>query len=210
MEVVVAVMIIGVIVTSIITVMNRCIGAAIDSRTNMQAFEIARNNMEKLLAENKLAEKIEFGISELNPDIQWETLIETFTEPVTGSMWLQAACSATYTDQNGELQTVEFKHWLSEVSPALQKKLKAQDEKERQLMAQYAEEMGLDPDEVEIGDDGEIKPKDPEGGDEGDPGTDQKPEERVEILCGYTAAELELMDPWTVIGWMMNGCPEEE
>ena len=150
MEVVMAVMIIGVIITSVMTVMNQCIAAAIDSRTHMQAFEIVRNNMETLLAENKLAEKTEFGVSETNPDIQWETLIETFIEPVTSSMWLQAACSATYTDQNGEFQTVELKHWLSEVPPALQKKIKEQDKKERELMQQYADELGIDVDEIDL------------------------------------------------------------
>ncbi|MBN1457186.1 MAG: prepilin-type N-terminal cleavage/methylation domain-containing protein [Sedimentisphaerales bacterium] len=165
MEVVIAVTIIGVIVTSILTVMNQCISTAMDSRTHMQAFEIARNNMETLLAENKLTEKTEFGFSETNPDIQWETLIETFTEPVTSSMWLRAVCSATYTDQNGELQTVELKHWLSEVPPALQKKIKEQEKKEKELMEQYADKMGIDIDQLDSDEIKELKEKIEQGED---------------------------------------------
>jgi len=205
MEVVMAVMIIGVIITSVIAVMNKSIAAAIDLRTHTQAFEIVRNNMETLLAENKLAEKIEFGISEENPDIQWETLIETFTEPITESMWLRAACSATYTDQDGEFQTVELKHWLSEVPPALQKKIKEQDKKELELMEQYAEKMGIDIGELsesEIGDlkeqiesDGEIEPTEP-----------KEPTGRDEVLCGRTADELADVPFDTIWRWMREGC----
>ena len=44
-EVVMAVTIIAVTVTTVLTVMNRCLEAAIDNRTRMQAFELARENM---------------------------------------------------------------------------------------------------------------------------------------------------------------------
>ena len=218
MEVVMAVMIIGVIITSIMTVMNQCIAAAIDSRTNMQAFEIVRNNMETLLAENKLAEKIEFGISEANPDIQWETLIETFTEPITNSMWLQAACSATYTDQNGEFQTVELKHWLSEVSPALQKKLKDQEQKERELMEQYdTDDKKPEPDDPDSDYDGDYDgdgipdindncPATPNPGQE-DFNGDGTGDACDNIYCGKTIGEIIAM-PSGERNTFIKNCPE--
>ena len=119
-EVAAAVLLLAFVAASVLTVMNQCIAAAIDSGTRNEAFEIARENMEFLLAADRLSEKSEFGISETNPDIQWETVIETFTEPVTYTMWLQAVCSASYTDKNGEIQYVELTHWLSEISKAMQ------------------------------------------------------------------------------------------
>jgi prepilin-type N-terminal cleavage/methylation domain-containing protein len=192
MEVVMAVMIIGVIITSVMAVMNQCIAATIDSRTHTQAFEIVRNNMETLLAENKLAEKTEFGISDANPDIQWETLIETFTEPVTESMWLRAACSATYTDQDGEFQTVQLTHWLSEIPPALQKKLKDQEKQELELMGQYTLNTGTDPSIIDP-----TKPVKPEP---------PKSTARDEILCGYTTEELADVPFDTIWRWIREGC----
>ena len=134
MEVVMAVIILAFVTTSVLTLMNRCIAVATDVRTRTEAFEIARENMENLLAADRLPEKSEFGISETNPDIQWETVIETFTEPVTYTMWLQAVCSASYTDKDGEIQYIEFKHWLSEISKAMQKKIEDQKQKELEMM----------------------------------------------------------------------------
>ncbi|MCK5565025.1 MAG: prepilin-type N-terminal cleavage/methylation domain-containing protein [Planctomycetes bacterium] len=163
-EVAAAVMLLAFIAASVLTVMNRCIAAVTDSRTRTEAFEIARENMEHLLAADKAAEKTEFGISETNPDIQWETVIETFTEPVTYTMWLQAVCSASYTDKDGEIQYVEFKHWLSEISKTMQKKIEEQNEKELEMMEDseeaiklledeykknLANALGIDPDEID-------------------------------------------------------------
>ncbi len=134
MEVVMAVVILAFVVTSVLTVMNQCIAAASDSRTRTEAFEIARENMESLLAADKVSEKTEFGMSETNPDIQWETVIETFTEPVTSTMWLRAVCSASYTDKDGEIRSVELTNWLTNVSSAIQNKIKMQKQKEKELM----------------------------------------------------------------------------
>lgn len=161
MEVVMAVMILAFVSASVLTVMNQCIGAATDSRTRTQAFEIARENLESLLSEDKLPEKTEFGFSEINPDIQWETVIETFTEPVTNSMWLQAVCSASYTDKDGQIQSVELTHWLSEIPEAMRKKIEEQNELEQQMMIEYAEATGLNLNDLEIGENGQPQEKDP-------------------------------------------------
>ena len=102
-EAAVAVSILTVIVSTVMVVMNRCVEAVIDSKIRMQAFEIARNNMEELLSADSVRETAEFGISEENPNIQWETLIETFNEPINSEMWIRAVCSASYTDTKNEI-----------------------------------------------------------------------------------------------------------
>ena len=138
-EVIMAVTIIGVVTTTIMVVMNRCIEAVIDNRTRMQAFELARENMENLLALETVTDTAEFGVSEINPDIQWETVVEPFTEPVNSEMWLQAVCSASYTDSKGIEQEIELTHWLTKVPANIQKMILAQREKELELMDKYGE-----------------------------------------------------------------------
>lgn len=136
-EVVMAVTIITVTVTTVLTVMNRCLEAAIDNRTRMQAFELARENMEKLLALNSVSDQAEFGTSEKNPDIQWTSIVEPFTEPASSKMWVQAVCSATYIDSKGAEQSIELTHWLSEVPKNIQRAIIAQKELELELIAIY-------------------------------------------------------------------------
>lgn len=136
-EVVMAVTIITVMVATVLTVMNRCLEAAIDNRTKMQAFELARENMENLLALNSVSDQAEFGTSEKNPDIQWTTVVETFDEPTDSEMWVQAVCSATYVDSKGEEQSIELTHWLSEVPKNIQKLILAQRQKELELMDEF-------------------------------------------------------------------------
>ena len=84
----------------------------------MRAFEVARENMEKLLASESVAETSDYGESEKYPEIQWQTMVETFYEPLTSRIWFQAICSAQYTDTEGDEQTIELAHWLTEVSKA--------------------------------------------------------------------------------------------
>jgi len=148
-EVVVAMAILAAITASVLVVMNQCIEATIDSRIRMQAFEIARENMEKLLAATSVKEKAEFGISETNPAIEWETLVESFYESVTSRMWIRAVCSATYKDRNEEIQTIELTHWLTDVTRKQLTQILKQEQKERDFMAVYGEdaykELGLDP-----------------------------------------------------------------
>ena len=76
-ETVAALAILALISTSVLVVINRCIASAADSALRMQAFEVARENMEKLLVLDSVGEKVEYGSSETNPDIQWQTAVES-------------------------------------------------------------------------------------------------------------------------------------
>ncbi len=116
MEVVAALTILVFLTISILTVYDRCMAAAADSTLKMQAFEVARENMENLLAKDSVELKVENGQSELYPDILWQTSVESFYEPLTSRTWLAATCTANYIDISGNEQTIELKHWLTELS----------------------------------------------------------------------------------------------
>jgi len=115
-EVVVAVSILAFISASVLVVINRCIASAADSVLRMQTFEVARENMEKLLVSDSVTEMVEYGNSDKYPEIQWQTTVEMFYEPLTKRMWIGAVCSAEYTDTAGEVQTVELTHWLTDLT----------------------------------------------------------------------------------------------
>lgn len=134
-ETVVALMILAFISTSVLVVINNYMASATDSVLRMQAFEVARKNMEFLLSSSSVEESVEYGTSELFPDIQWETVVETFYEPINSMMWIQAVCSAEYTDSEGEVQTVELTHWLTDVSKAQMLQILAQKEREKEQLA---------------------------------------------------------------------------
>jgi hypothetical protein len=82
----------------------------------MRAFEIARENMEKLLGLTSVEEKGEYGVNEQYPDIRWQTTVESFYEPLTSRAWVRAVCSAEYTDSAGETKSVELTHWLTDLT----------------------------------------------------------------------------------------------
>ena len=161
-EAVMAVAILAAITTSVLVVMNRCVTAAIDIRVKTQAFEIARENMEKLLASASLSDMTEFGYSEQNPDIEWQTAVQSFYEPVTSRMWMEAVCSATYYDSKNAQQKIELTHWLTDLTKEQVLKILDQQSREagfmdqtqyeeyitkiQNLTAQYLEELGLDVD----------------------------------------------------------------
>ena len=140
LEVVVALGILATICSAVLVVMNRCIAATIDSQMKMEAFELVRENMEKLLGAESVTLVADLGTSDKNPNIQWQTVIETFSEPVGSGMWLQAVCSASYTDSAGEKQTVELVHWLCELSKRDQQLIQKQEQQE----SEYMEQFGLD------------------------------------------------------------------
>ena len=116
MEVVAALTILVFLTISILTVYDRCMSAAADLTLKMQAFEVARENMENLLSTESVELKVENGQSELYPDILWQTSVESFYEPQTSRTWLQATCSVNYLDTSGNEQMIELKHWLTELS----------------------------------------------------------------------------------------------
>ena len=115
-ETVTALIILAIISSSVFVVINRCMSSVADSALRMQAFEVSRKNMETLLVKDSVAEMVEYGSSDKYPEIQWQTTVETFYEPITERMWIQAVCSAEYTDTTGELQTVELTHWLTDLT----------------------------------------------------------------------------------------------
>jgi hypothetical protein len=79
----------------------------------MHAFEVARENMETLLSKDSVKETFDSGTSDKYPEIEWETVVETFYEPITSSMWLRGVCTAQYIDASGKEQAVELIHWLT-------------------------------------------------------------------------------------------------
>lgn len=134
-ETVAALMILAFMSTSVLVVINNYMASAADSVMRMQAFEVVRNNMETLLASSSLEESVEYGVSEIYPDIQWETSVEMFYEPLNAKMWIQAICSAEYTDSEGEVQTIEVTHWLTDLTKAQSLQILAQQEREREMLA---------------------------------------------------------------------------
>ena len=115
-EVVAALVILSFVSLSMLVVINRSLASAADSVLRMQAFGIARENMEVLLAAESVQEMVESGFSDRYPEIQWQTIVELFSEPITAETWVQAVCSAEYTDTDGELQKVELIHWLTDLT----------------------------------------------------------------------------------------------
>lgn len=131
-EAVTAMVILAIVCSGVVVVISRCIASAADSQIRMQAFEVARENMEKLLASNLVKETIEYGNSDKYPDIKWQTVVETFYEPITARMWVRGTCSAEYTDTEGQTQTVELTHWLTNVTKEQLLQIMANKEKEKQ------------------------------------------------------------------------------
>lgn len=136
-ETLTALVILAFISGSVLVVINRYMASAADSVLRMQAFEIARTNMEKLLTLTSVQESVEYGSSEMYPDIQYQIVVEPFYEPITAAMWIQAVCSAEYTDSQGQTQTVELKHWLTDVTKA--ELLKILQQKEAELAGEVIE-----------------------------------------------------------------------
>ena len=138
LEVVGAIALLAIVVSTVLVVTNNCMITAMDTKAKMDAFKIARENMELVLSKSVIEEFVEYGYDEINPDIEWETEVKSFTEPVSSNMWIQATCSASYTDSNSERQIVELTHWVTGLSDAEMKKIRDQRKLE-----------GKDPDEPE-------------------------------------------------------------
>lgn len=117
-EVTTAVFILAVITSSVLVAMNRLMDASHGVTMKMQAFTVARENLEQVLVLASASEMTEYGTSEKYPMISWETTVETFTEPIKGQTWARAICRAEYEDIEGQIQAVELAHWLSELTEA--------------------------------------------------------------------------------------------
>lgn len=135
-ETVTALIILAITTSSVLVVINRCVSSMADSAIRRQAFEVARDSMETVLTSTSVSEMVEVGTSDKYPQIQWQTTIEPFYEPVTERMWVQATCSAEYTDTAGELQTVELTHWLTDLTKKQLLEIIEQRHLEKQRLAE--------------------------------------------------------------------------
>jgi hypothetical protein len=133
-EVAVTIVVVGLIVGTSMTILDNLIGAMSDIRLHTDAFETARQNMESLLSEQNIRDKIEYGISEIHPEIQWQTVIEPFYEPITNAMWIRAICSAGYTDSKGTYQEVELEHWLTNLPANVVRQIIQQQKMEEEYL----------------------------------------------------------------------------
>ena len=133
-EVAAALVLLSMILSSVLVLMNRYVDSVIDLQLRKEAFELARGNMEQLLAESKLSDMTEFGDSEVNSDIEWQTLVEPFYEPITNRMWIRAVCSAGFTDRKGEYESIELEHWITNLTAAQVKQIIAQQQVEAEYL----------------------------------------------------------------------------
>lgn len=115
-EVMAALVILGVILTSSVLICNNAMETTIDLRSRGQAFEVARENMEMLLAQKEVRQMSDYGVSPYFPDIEYEMAVEPFYEPITNQMWIQAMSSASYMDKNQERQTIKLTNWVTSLT----------------------------------------------------------------------------------------------
>jgi hypothetical protein len=130
-----ALAILALVSSSVLVVVNRCVVSATNSTLRMQAFEVARDNMEKLLVSDSVQETVEYGDSDKYPGIKWQTVVETFYEPITARMWVKAVCSAEYIDSTGQTQTIELSHWLTDVTKEQLLQILQQQEQGQEVVA---------------------------------------------------------------------------
>lgn len=129
-----AVTILALICATVLVVLDRCMQATIDSELKMQAFKVARENMEKLLANRSVTTIAEFGTLEENPNIDWQLVVEPFREPTTSKMWIRAVCTASYTDSHGEMRNLELKNWITDLTDKQVKRLLDQQKREKEFI----------------------------------------------------------------------------
>ncbi|GAF79262.1 unnamed protein product, partial [marine sediment metagenome] len=121
--------------------------SAADLVQRFHAYEVARENMETLLAAGSVKEMVEYGDSDKYPEIQWQTAVESFYEPITTRMWIRAVCSAQYSDTDGEVQTIELTHWLTDLTKEQLRQIIEQMEEEKERLAQEAKDRQKGPGE---------------------------------------------------------------
>lgn len=140
-EVASALVVLTIIVSSVLLVMNRAMDSCIDLKNRGDALKTARENMEKILARDSVRDTSQYGISESNPAISWENVIETFYEPVTSEMWIRAVCKASYLDTNNEEQSVTLTNWLTGLDRNQVQQILRQQQQELELI----QELGRNP-----------------------------------------------------------------
>jgi len=133
-EILAALIILALICSSAFMIIDRCVKATTDTTLKMQAFKVARENMESLLSKRSAKEKVDYGNSKTYPHINWETVVETFDEPVKSQMWVRAVCSAYYIDSKGQEQKVELSHWLTNISRRQMVQILEQMEQRKEIL----------------------------------------------------------------------------
>jgi type II secretory pathway pseudopilin PulG len=135
-EAVAALLILAMVCAGVMVAVNNSLSTASDSILRMQAFEVARENLETLLGSSSVKENIESGTSEKYPAILWQNTVESFYEPISKRLWIRAVCSAEYPDPNGQTAKVELTDWLTDLSQQQIVELLKEKEKEKQSLDQ--------------------------------------------------------------------------
>jgi hypothetical protein len=133
-EVAVTILVVALIVGSAMTILDRLVGAMADMHLRGEAFEIARQKMEGLLSETNISDKSEYGTSDLYPEIQWQTVVEPFYEPINNTMWIRAVCSAGFNDSKGQYQSIDLEHWITNLSAELIRQIVQQQKTEQEYL----------------------------------------------------------------------------
>ena len=198
-EVAVSIFILGIIISTSMVLLDRYMNTATNADLKMKAFHIARGNMENLLAVKEVTDYTDFGTSEEYPEIEYETNVESFYEPLTSRMWMRATCSASYIDTADEKQTVELTNWLTDVSKKQLIAIMDQRKRHKKYEQELAEMEGDDIDdgqdnEEEYEDDGSENDntEDPDN-ESPDDETDNGAGSDTELICGYTMDQLNAM-----------------
>jgi len=139
LEVLTALAILAFVSSSVLVVIDRCVVAATESTLRAEAFVVARENMEKILVLNSVSETVEYGVSDTNRNISWQTVVEAFSEPIEGAMWIRAVCSAEFEDTAGETQTVKLEHWITELTDQQADQLAGQEDLDQLAVDQLVE-----------------------------------------------------------------------
>lgn len=123
-EVLAAMIIVGMIAGSVMVVINNCIESIDEMCVRQEAFELAKENIEKVLLSSKVKESIESGTSDINPEVECEVKIRAEdSKTEDGGMWVQATITSTFKDENNKPQTIEFNTWLTKLTEAEEKQL---------------------------------------------------------------------------------------
>jgi type II secretory pathway pseudopilin PulG len=134
-----ALIILAIVCTGIVIVFDNSIISAANSALRMQAFEVAQENMEKLLASSSVKESVEYGFSESaagGPPVEWQSTVETFFEPITNRLWARAVCSADYIDSDGRQQKVELTNWITDLTQQQVLELIKRRQQQKEQLAQ--------------------------------------------------------------------------
>ncbi|MGA1979777.1 MAG: prepilin-type N-terminal cleavage/methylation domain-containing protein [Sedimentisphaerales bacterium] len=180
-EVMTALVILAIISVSVLVVINRCIACAADSALRMQAFEVARDNMENILSKDSVEEMVEYGSSDKYPEIKWQSTVEAFYEPAAEQIWVRGVCSAEYTGTAGDVQTVELTHWLTGLTKEQIIQMIEEKQKEKEQKYELGEPNEVnEPNKVVVPNEANK------------PAEVNKPNEQgyVDLICGHTREEI--------------------